>query len=136
MRFAYMLLHKGQWQGKQLVPADYVAMCSRPSTYNPHYPYSLMYEVNQDGHVERAPRDACWKSGASGFPIYMIPSHDLVIYKLGGNDNAYLGSLTQLPQPKESDSSRTDWKAPRAIPGAGVPGILERVAAAVISAVR
>ena len=43
-----------QWNGKQLVPADYVAACSRPSPYNPHYPYSLMFEVNQDGHVAKA----------------------------------------------------------------------------------
>jgi CubicO group peptidase (beta-lactamase class C family) len=136
MRFAYLLLHDGKWQGKQLVPADYVAMCSRPSTYNPHYPYSLMFEVNQDGHVAGAPRDAYWKSGAGGFAIYVVPSLDLVIYKMGGNDGAYLGSLTQLPQPKENDASRADWKAPRPIPGAGVPAILEMVSAAVTGAGR
>ena len=53
LRFAYLLLHDGKWNGKQLVPADYVAACSRPSPYNPHYPYSLMFEVNQDGHVPK-----------------------------------------------------------------------------------
>ena len=56
LRFAYLLLHEGKWNGKQLVPADYVAACSRPSPYNPHYPYSLMFEVNQDGHVAKAPQ--------------------------------------------------------------------------------
>jgi len=131
MRFGYLLLHNGKWDGKELVPADYVSMCSRPSPYNPHYPYSLMFEVNQDGHVEKAPKDAYWKSGAGGFAIYVVPSLDMVIYKLGGSDGAYAGSLTQLPQPKETDNSRADWKAPRSIPGAGVPGILEMVSAAV-----
>jgi hypothetical protein len=55
----------------------------------------------------------------------------LVIYKLGGNDGAYAASLTRLPQPKENDSSRAGWKPERSIPGAGVPGLLEMVAAAV-----
>ncbi len=64
LRFGYMMLHNGKWLGKHLAPADYVEMCSRPSKYNPHYPYSLMFEVNQDGHVGWAPRDAYWRSRA------------------------------------------------------------------------
>ena len=90
-----------------------------------------MFEVNQDGHVGKAPKDAYWKSGAGGFAIYVVPSLDLVIYKLGGGDGAYAGSLTQLPQPKETDNSRANWKAAHSIPGAGVPAILEMVSAAV-----
>jgi CubicO group peptidase (beta-lactamase class C family) len=131
LRFAYLLLHNGKWNANQLVPAEYVAACSRPSPYNPHYPYSLMFEVNQDGHVAKAPKDAYWKSGAGGFAIYVVPSLDLVIYKLGGSDAAYAGALTQLPQPKETDTSRAEWKAPRSIEGAGVPGVLEMGSAAV-----
>jgi hypothetical protein len=48
-----------------------------------------------------------------------------------GNSNAYASSLTQLPQPKKTDNSRADWKAPRSIPGAGIPGIVEMVSAAI-----
>jgi hypothetical protein len=50
---------------------------------------------------------------------------------MGGNDGAYSGALTQLPQPKENDTSRAGWKAPRSIPAAGVNAILEMVSAAV-----
>ena len=39
---------------------------------------------NADGHVAGAPKDAFWKSGAGGFCLYVVPSLDLVIYKLGG----------------------------------------------------
>jgi len=28
---------RGKWGNQQLVPADYVAMCGRPSPYNPHF---------------------------------------------------------------------------------------------------
>jgi CubicO group peptidase (beta-lactamase class C family) len=132
LRFAYMMLHKGKWNGQQLVPADYVALCSRPSPYNPHYPYSLQFEVNADGHVKEAPRDAYWKSGAGGFGIYVVPSLDLVIYKLGGTDRAYDPSLTGLEQPQGYDGSRENWKASGPVRDGGVPRVLELVSAAVI----
>lgn len=85
------------------------------------------------GHVPNAPRDAYWKSGAGGFGIYIVPSLDLVIYKLGGNDAAYSEALTRLPQPEGYDGSRTNWKATKQIPEAGVPGVLELVSSAVVA---
>jgi hypothetical protein len=90
-----------------------------------------MFEVNQDGDVETSPKDAYWKSGAGGFAIFVVPSLDLVIYKLGGSDGSCASSSTQIRQPKEADDARLDWKVPRSIPGVGVPGILEVVSAAV-----
>ncbi len=94
LRFGYCLLHQGRWDGKQLVPADYVALCGQPSPFNPHCPFSLMFENNSDGHVAGAPRDAFYKSGAGGFGIFIVPSLDMVIYKLGGNDSQYDPALT------------------------------------------
>ncbi len=139
LRFAYCLLHKGQWDGKQLVPADYVALCGKPSPYNPHAPYSLMFEVNADAHVALAPRDAFWKSGAGGFCVYVVPSLDMVIYKMGGNDGQYKQELTGIPQNFKYDGSRENWKP---IPGGpftegskggddGIRRVLELVSAAV-----
>ena len=96
------------------------------------YPFSLMFEVNQDLHVPHAPKDAYWKTGAGGFSIYIVPSLDLVIYKLGGNDRAYDGALTRLPQPQGYDGSRDNWKATRHIPEVGVNAVLEMVSAAVV----
>jgi len=109
LRFGYCLLRGGKWGDKQLVPADYIALCNRMSPHNPHCPYTLMFEHNADGHVAGAPRDAYWKSGAGGFALIMVPSLDLVIYKMGGNNGQYDPTLTGLPQP-EPDYSRDDWK--------------------------
>jgi CubicO group peptidase (beta-lactamase class C family) len=89
LRFAYMLLHDGRWAGRQVVPADYVRRCLRPSPYNPHFPYSLQFELNSDGHVAGAPRDAVWKQGSGGHCFFVVPSLDLVIWKLGGRDGQY-----------------------------------------------
>jgi CubicO group peptidase (beta-lactamase class C family) len=109
LRFGYCLLHQGRWGEKQLVPADYVALCHKPSPYNSHSPFSLQFENNSDGHVAGAPRDAFYKR-ARGFGIFIVRSLDIVIYKLGGNNGQYDPALTGLPQPFDYDGSRENWK--------------------------
>lgn len=108
-RFGYLLLQKGKWEGKSLVPAEYVEQCARPSKYQRHAPYSLMFEVNADGHVAGAPRDAYFKSGGGGYGLYVIPSLDMVIYKMAGDDSQYDPARTGIVQTFGSDS-RSGWK--------------------------
>jgi len=110
LRFCYCLLHNGKWRDQHLVPPDYIALCNKPSPYNPHCPFTLQFENNSDGHVPGAPRDAFYKSGAGGFGIFVVPSLDLVMYKMGGRDNQYDPSLTGIPQPFNYDGSRDNWK--------------------------
>src|SRR4051794_23216257 len=109
LRFGYCLLNKGKWKDQQLVPAEYVALCNKPSPFNPHSPYTLMFEQNSDEHIIGAPRDAFYKSGAGGFGLMVAPSLDLVIYKMGGRDNQYDPTLTGLPQDFKPDHSRDNW---------------------------
>src|SRR4051812_4716632 len=109
MRFGYCLARGGKWKDKQLVPAAYIQKCQAWSPYNPHTPFSLQFEHNADGHVAGAPRDAFWKSGAGGFCLFVVPSLDLVIYKLGGKDAQYDPSLTLIPQP-EQKHDRDNWQ--------------------------
>src|SRR5205807_671440 len=110
LRFGYCLLHQGKWQDQQLVPAEYIVLCNKQSPYNPHSPFTLQFEQNSDGHVAGAPRDAFYKSGAGGFGIFIVPSLDLVIYKMGGKDNQYDPALTGLPQDFKYDGSRDSWQ--------------------------
>lgn len=110
VRFGYCLAKEGRWGSKQLVPASYISLCQRASPYNPHTPYVLQFENNADGHVLAAPRDAFFKSGAGGFGLFVIPSLDLVLYKLGGKDSQYDPGLTGLPQPPFRDTSRESWQ--------------------------
>jgi len=110
LRFEYLLLHKGKWKDQQLVPADYVEACGKPVKYQKHAPFSLMFEVNADGHVAGAPHDALFKSGAGGFGICIIPSLDMVIYKMAGDDPQYDPQRTGIPQDYKYDGSRDNWK--------------------------
>ncbi|MGN6385969.1 MAG: serine hydrolase domain-containing protein [Verrucomicrobiota bacterium] len=140
LRFGYCLLQNGKWRDQQLVPADYIALCNQPSKYNPHTPFTLMFENNSDGHVAGAPRDAYYKSGAGGFGIFVVPSLDLVIYKMGGNTGQYNPDLAGIPLTFKPDTSRDDWKPiPRTPFNEGSMGgddglrrVLELVSAAVI----
>jgi len=100
LRFAYMLLHNGKWADKQIVPSDYLEKASKGSPYNPHYPYSLQFNVNTNGENKNLPRDAFWKAGSGGHCFYIVPSLDLVVYKMGGRDGQFSTNDTGLPQPE------------------------------------
>ncbi|MEX2261250.1 MAG: serine hydrolase [Bryobacteraceae bacterium] len=120
LRAAYLLLHKGRWKDNQVVPADYVEKCSRPSPYNPHFPYSLQFNVNGTGWYAGLPRDAFWKTGSGGFCIFVVPSLDLVVYKMGGRDDQYAAENTRMPPVPESvfryDGSREKWTGTASLP--------------------
>ena len=109
-RFGYLILHKGRWGKQQLAPADYIELLGKPSPYQKHAPFSLMFEVNADGHVAGAPRDTFFKSGGGGYGLVVIPSLDLVIYKMAGDDRQYDPARTGIPQNYPYDGSRDTWK--------------------------
>jgi len=104
LRFCYMLINQGKWNKKQIVPKEFVKKATKSSPYNPHYPYSLQFNVNSGGQIVELPRDAYWKSGSGGHCLCIIPSLDLIIWKLGGRDDQYSFSNTGLPEPLNSST--------------------------------
>ncbi|MGH7958742.1 MAG: serine hydrolase domain-containing protein, partial [Opitutaceae bacterium] len=113
LRFGYLLLHGGRWNDRQLIPADYVRHCSQKSPYNPHFPYSLQFNVNTDGDIAGLPRDAFWKGGSGAHCLYVVPSLDLVVWKLGGRDEQYSPAnigLPASPASQEQVAARRGWK--------------------------
>ncbi len=99
LRFGYLLLHEGRWAGRQVVPAEYVRHCGRTSPYNPHYAYSLQFNVNTDGNFPALPRDTFWKNGSGGHSLLIVPSQALVVFKLGGRDEQYEAANTGIEPP-------------------------------------
>ena len=121
LRFLYLLLHQGRWHERQIVPARYVRLCGRPSPYNPHQPsYGPHFFNNAGGQVAGAPRDAFWFGGSGGYNFYVVPSLDLVVYRLAGRDAQYDLALTNVSPPPAGlasyDGSRESWKQPRPEP--------------------
>ena len=135
VRFGYCLAQGGRWRDRQLIPADYLKLCQHALPYNPHFPFSLQFEHNQAGQILGAPRDAFYKTGANGFCLYIVPSLDLVIYKLGGKDGQWNPDLTRIPQPPDGFGVHT---SPGPTPKNGsyetysIPRILELVCGATI----
>jgi CubicO group peptidase (beta-lactamase class C family) len=132
LRFAYLMLHEGRWQKQQIVPAEFAKMCGRMVKYNPHYNHSFNFNVNEEGAVSGVPRDAFWKGGSGGYAIYVVPSLDMIIYKMGGTESQYDPALTRLPVKYSYDGSRANWKAgdPKAI-GDATAKTLQMVVSAV-----
>jgi len=110
LRFGYLMLHEGKWANQQILPAEFARMCGRMVKYNPHYQHSFNFNVNENGNLADVPRDAYWKGGSGGYAIYVVPSLDLVVYKMGGNEGQYDPALTRLPVKYTYDGSRANWK--------------------------
>ncbi len=105
LRFGYLLLREGKWKNVQVVPADFIRKATSASPYNPHYNYSLQFNVNTNGEIKELPPDAFWKAGSGGHCIFVVPSLDLVVWKLGGRDDQYSTGNTGLPQPEINENS-------------------------------
>ncbi len=134
-RFGYCLAQGGRWKDQQLIPADYLKLCQQTLPYNPHFPFSLQFEHNQAGQILGAPRDAFYKTGAGGFCLYIVPSLDLVIYKMGGKDGQWSPDLTRLSQPADNFGTHTNPPTPPkngAYETYSIPRILEMVCEATV----
>jgi CubicO group peptidase (beta-lactamase class C family) len=132
LRFVYLLLHEGKWGDKQIVPAEFVRKCGKLSPYNPHFAHSFNFNVNEEGKVAGVPRDAYWKAGAGGYCMYVVPSLDMVVYKMGGNEKQYDPALTRLPVKYPYDGSRESWKLDPKKGGDATNRTLAKVVAAVL----
>jgi CubicO group peptidase (beta-lactamase class C family) len=130
LRFAYLMLKEGRWGRRQIIDAEFARMCGRPVRFNPHYNHSFNFNHNDSGQLAGVPRDAYWKGGSGGYAIYVVPSLDMVIYKMGGTEGQYDPALTRLPVRYSYDGSRAEWK-PAGNVGDATGNTLQMVVAAV-----
>lgn len=93
-RFGELMLHRGVRQGRRLVSEAYVDASVSPSqALNPAYGYlwwlngrPLRMEPGESGHevlAPAAPGDLFAAQGALGRKIYVVPSLELVVVRLG-----------------------------------------------------
>jgi CubicO group peptidase (beta-lactamase class C family) len=73
-RLGQLVLQKGQWQGRQLVPADFIETALTPVAPNYGYTFRMDYA--------HSPKISLFR-GIRGQLIIMVPEHDLVIVKVG-----------------------------------------------------
>ena len=77
-RFGYLYLQGGEWDGKQIIPADYVAASPPPSMAGDFYGY-LFWDAFDNIPID----DAYFAGGAFGQFIFIMPSQDTVLVRTG-----------------------------------------------------
>ncbi len=95
-RIGLLYLRKGEWNGRRILPAEFVAEAGTlaksieglpVATGDPHPDatkhYGLLWWNNADGALPGVPRDAFWSWGLYDSLIVVIPSQDLVVARAG-----------------------------------------------------
>jgi CubicO group peptidase (beta-lactamase class C family) len=102
-KFGYLFLRRGQWVSRRVLSASWVDQSVRPSQgLNPHY--GFLWWTNSGGDWwPDVPADAYAAMGAVNQRIYVVPSLDLVVVRLGEEDlqwseNAFLGPICRAVQ--------------------------------------
>jgi CubicO group peptidase (beta-lactamase class C family) len=84
-RLGNLYLQDGVWNGERILPEGYVRFVSSvaPAWQADHRPvYGGFFWINGAGALP-VPRDAYYMAGAGGQTAIIVPSHDLVVVRLG-----------------------------------------------------
>lgn len=97
LRVGRLILDRGQANGRQVIPADWIARMTAPSPANPNYGWQIWrgsphapsraYGKSILAHVPAAQPfardDVVYLDGSAGQRVYVIPSEDMVIVRIG-----------------------------------------------------
>jgi CubicO group peptidase (beta-lactamase class C family) len=95
-RLGLLYLRDGVWNGERLLPEGYVKFVSTtaPAWLADKRPiYGGFFWVNGDGTFP-VPREAYYMSGAGGQTTLIVPSHDLVVVRMGHFKGATPGAAS------------------------------------------
>jgi len=89
-RLGQFCLQGGQWQGKQLLPGDWLRYSTTPTPTNPKNNYGAHFWLNADPVDQQQrrtwpslPTDTFSMNGFQGQRVVIVPSMDLVVVRLG-----------------------------------------------------
>lgn len=89
-RFGLLYLRDGVWNGERILPDGWVAYSVTPAPAAPRGQYGAHWWLNAGSASDSTqrtwpdlPRDIFWASGFEGQYVVVVPSHDLVVVRLG-----------------------------------------------------
>jgi CubicO group peptidase (beta-lactamase class C family) len=92
-RFGLLHARDGVWQGKRVLPEGWVARVRRPTAPAPQGRYGAHWWLNAgspgapaDRPFPSLPADLFFASGYEGQSVVVLPSHDLVVVRLGQSE--------------------------------------------------
>ena len=86
-KFGLLYLHKGNWNGDQLFNESWAKYVATP-TEGSNGGYGGHFWLNAGGRYPDAPKDMYSANGFQGQKVFIIPSRDLVIVRLGLTDES------------------------------------------------
>ena len=95
VRFGLLHLWDGVWEGERILPEGWVKFISTPAPASRTENYGGLFWLNRDGRMDRVPRDAYWSAGFMGQVTLVIPSHDLVVVRMGPSANGVYPYLNE-----------------------------------------
>ncbi len=78
-RFGYLTLRNGNWNGKQLIPEEWIEKSKTPTPAKPDYGFMNYFLNNDQKAIPAAPSTAFFHLGAGTNMVYVDPENDLVI---------------------------------------------------------
>ena len=81
-KFGLLYLHKGNWNGEQLFNADWAKYVATP-TNGSEGGYGGHFWLNAGGYMPDAPRDVYSANGYQGQRVFILPSQEMVIVRMG-----------------------------------------------------
>jgi len=81
-KFGLLYLHKGNWNGEQILDESWVKYTTTP-TNTSDGKYGAQFWLNAGGKFPDVPRDMFYCSGYQGQMVAIIPSLDMVIVRMG-----------------------------------------------------
>lgn len=99
-KFGLLYLHQGNWNGDQVFDKSWVEFVTTPSP-NSNNEYGGHFWLNTPEKLPDAPMDTYYADGFQGQRVYIVPSKDLVVVRMGlastqyFDFNAFLSGITQ-----------------------------------------
>jgi CubicO group peptidase (beta-lactamase class C family) len=87
-RFGYLTLHKGKWQGKQLLSESWVNQATTPTGAEPTYGYMNWFLNTNKKLLPSAPASAFYHLGNGTNMVYVDRENDLVVVARWINNSA------------------------------------------------
>lgn len=88
-RFGLLYLYKGNWFGKEIFTEDWVDYSTTPAPASNGL-YGAQLWLNASGQrIPNAPRDAFYENGFGGQRILIVPSKEMVVTILSGNQPGF-----------------------------------------------
>ena len=91
-KFGLLYLHNGNWNGEQLFDANWAKYVATPTPTSDNQ-YGAQFWLNAGGKMPDVPKDVYFADGFQGQRVFIIPSHDMVVVRLGYDNmdmNAFL----------------------------------------------